>query len=218
MCSSDLQASETATGVQQAVNNSYAITEPYFERFYNYKKRKLKALLDLAQFCASKERDIVLSYTTSDLGLAFVKTTGTEVMLSDLGVNIDNSQESIQDLEFARKLALQNNTMPVPPSKLISMIRLKSIADIQKALEEAEEQAAKQEQAKQQQLKTQSEYGDVSKRILGGLYTDERIKNAAKDPQAAAKALIEGYEDDIIRVINMEINEDLFNQNQLSND
>ena len=48
-----------------------------FENFYNYKRRKLKMLLDLAQYVASKEKDIVLTYTTSDLGNAFIKTTGT---------------------------------------------------------------------------------------------------------------------------------------------
>lgn len=51
------------------------------------------------------------------------------------------------------------------------------------------------EQVKQAKLKTQGEYGDVSKKILGGLYSDERIRNADKDPQAASQALIEGYED-----------------------
>ena len=68
----------------------------------------------------------ILTYTTSDLGNAFIKTTGTEVMLRDLGVNVDNSQDAIQDLEFAKKIALQNNTTGLPMSALISMISLKS--------------------------------------------------------------------------------------------
>ena len=148
-----VQASETATGVTASINNSYSVTEPYFENFYNYKRRKLKMLLDLAQYVASKEKDIILTYITSDLGNAFVKTTGTEVMLRDLGVNVDNSQDAIQDLEFAKKIALQNNTTGLPMSALISMISLKSPKDIQKALEDAEDKLNQQKQAEQEHQK-----------------------------------------------------------------
>lgn len=167
-----VQASETATGVTASINNSYSVTEPYFENFYNYKRRKLKMLLDLAQYVASKEKDIVLTYTTSDLGNAFIKTTGTEVMLRDLGVNVDNSQDAIQDLEFAKKIALQNNTTGLPMSALISMISLKSPKDIQKALEDAEDKLNQQKQAEQQHQQEMQQ---------------EQIK-AAKDQQAQQQA------------------------------
>ena len=167
-----VQASETATGVQASINNSYSVTEPYFENFYNYKRRKLKMLLDLAQYVASKEKDIILTYITSDLGNAFIKTTGTEVMLRDLGVNVDNSQDAIQDLEFAKKIALQNNTTGLPMSALISMISLKSPKDIQKALEDAEDKLNQQKQAEQQHQQQMQQ---------------EQIK-AAKEQQAQAQA------------------------------
>lgn len=167
-----VQASETATGVQASINNSYSVTEPYFENFYNYKRRKLKMLLDLAQYVASKEKDIILSYITSDLGNAFIKTTGTEIMLRDLGVNVDNSQDAIQDLEFAKKIALQNNTTGLPMSALISMISLKSPKDIQKALEEAEDKLNQQKQAEQEHQKQMQQ---------------EQIK-AAKEQQAQQQA------------------------------
>jgi hypothetical protein len=167
-----VQASETATGVTASINNSYSVTEPYFENFYNYKRRKLKMLLDLAQYVASKEKDIILTYTTSDLGNAFIKTTGTEVMLRDLGVNVDNSQDAIQDLEFAKKIALQNNTTGLPMSALISMISLKSPKDIQKALEDAEDKLNQQKQAEQQHQQEMQQ---------------EQIK-AAKEQQAQEQA------------------------------
>ena len=167
-----VQASETATGVTASINNSYSVTEPYFENFYNYKRRKLKMLLDLAQYVASKEKDIILTYTTSNLGNAFIKTTGTEVMLRDLGVNVDNSQDAIQDLEFAKKIALQNNTTGLPMSALISMISLKSPKDIQKALEDAEDKLNQQKQAEQQHQQEMQQ---------------EQIK-AAKDQQAQQQA------------------------------
>jgi len=145
------QASETATGVQQAINNSYSQTESYFEKFYHYKKRKLRMHLDIAQFVASKEDDITLSYITSDLTRAFIKINGIELLLRDLGVYVVNSQEAVRQLELTRQLAINNNTTKLPMSKLVSMIKLNSVEDIQKVLEESEDEMQKQLMAEQQQ-------------------------------------------------------------------
>jgi hypothetical protein len=149
-----IQASETATGVQQAVNNSYAITETYFENYYNYKKRRLKMHLDIAQFCASKESDITLPYITSDLGNAFIKITGTELMLKDLGVYPINAQETQRQKQLAENFVLNNNTTGLSGSALIGILKLNSITDMQKALEKAEQDAYKQ---KQEEMKHQQE-------------------------------------------------------------
>lgn len=164
-----VQASETATGTQQAVNNSYAQTESYFENFYNYKRRKLKMHLDIAQYVASKDDDITLSYVTSDLGQSFIKVNGTELLLKDLGVYIVNSQEAQRQLETTRQLAINNNTTKLPMSKLIAMIKMNSVEDIQKAIEQAEdeqnkaEQANKQQEIEMEQKKIQSDQEDKEK-------------------------------------------------------
>jgi len=47
-----IQASESATGTSAAVNNSYAVTEIYFEQYSNYRRRKLQMMLDIAQYVA----------------------------------------------------------------------------------------------------------------------------------------------------------------------
>ena len=195
-----VQASETATGVQASINNSYSVTEPYFENFYNYKRRKLKMLLDLAQYVASKEKDIVLTYTTSDLGNAFIKTTGTEVMLRDLGVNVDNSQDAIQDLEFAKKIALQNNTTGLPMSALISMISLKSPKDIQKALEDAEDKLNQRKQEEQQhQQEMQQEQIKAAKEQQAQQQAFEAQQNQLDRENEIRRAMISsmGFDQDI---------------------
>ena len=195
-----VQASETATGVTASINNSYSVTEPYFENFYNYKRRKLKMLLDLAQYVASKEKDIILTYTTSDLGNAFIKTTGTEVMLRDLGVNVDNSQDAIQDLEFAKKIALQNNTTGLPMSALISMISLKSPKDIQKALEDAEDKLNQQKQAEQQhQQEMQQEQIKAAKEQQAQQQAFEAQQNQLDRENEIRRAMISsmGFDQDV---------------------
>lgn len=147
-----IQASETATGTQTAVNNSYAITEIYFEQFSNYRRRKLQMMLELAQYVEGQgEGDVVKQYTTSDLGRAFIKVNSTDLLLKDFGVYLMNSAEQQRKKDLVEQLLLKNNQSLMPLSKLIQTIRLDSLADIQKKLEEQEIEMQKQEQAKQQQ-------------------------------------------------------------------
>lgn len=143
-----IQASETATGTQTAVNNSYAITEIYFEQFYNYRRRKLQMLLELAQYVESQtEGDIVKQYTTSDLGRAFIRINSTDLLLKDLGVYIMKSAEQQRRKELIEQLILRQNQQLMPLSKLIEIVRLDNLTDIQKKIEQQEIEMQKQSQA-----------------------------------------------------------------------
>jgi len=167
-----IQASETATGTNAAISNSYSITEPYFENFFSYKKRKIEMMLDMAQFMTletTKTPDITLRYTTTDLGESYVNVTRTELMLADIGIYADYSYEAYQQLQQARQLAIQNNTSGMPMSKLIDMLQLESLADIKKSLEEFEEttqqnaQAAEQAKMKHEQDMLQMQMAEKQK-------------------------------------------------------
>lgn len=154
-----IQASETATGTQAAVNNSYAITEIYFEQFNNYRRRKLQMLIEMAQFVESQgEGDIVKQYTTSDLGISFIKVNKTDLLLRDIGVYLMNSGKLQREKQLIEELILKQNQQLMPLSKLIETVRLDSLADIQKKLEEQEAEMQKQAQAAQeQQIKLEQE-------------------------------------------------------------
>lgn len=147
-----IQASETATGTQAAVNNSYAITEIYFEQFSNYRRRKLQMLLEMAQYVEGRGKgDVVKQYTTSDLGRAFIKVNSTDLLLKDFGVYLMNSAEMQRKKDLIEQLILKNNQSLMPLSKLIEIVRLDSLADIQKRLEYQENEMQKQQQQQQQQ-------------------------------------------------------------------
>lgn len=145
-----IAASQTATGVEQEKSASYSQTESYFEKFYNYKRRCLQANVEIAQFVYSKEKDITLNYTMSDLSRAFVTLTDPDLLLRDLGVYPTFSQEITRQLETIRQLAINNNTTNMPMSKLVNMITMNSVREIQKALEQSEAEFAKQQQAAQE--------------------------------------------------------------------
>ena len=146
-----IQASETATATNTAVNNSYAITEIYFEQFSNYRRRKLEAILDIAQFCALRELDLSDSYIMTDVGDAFIKVTAGDLLLRDLAVYVNNTGEMQRKKQVVEELILKNNQNLLPLSSLIDIVRNDNLADIQKSIEKAEQEQQKNQQAQQQQ-------------------------------------------------------------------
>lgn len=145
-----IQASTTATGVEQSVNNSYAQTESYFEKFNNYKRRVLQANVEIAQYVFAREKDITLMYTMSDLSRGYVQITDPDLLLRDLGVYPTFSQELTRQIESMRQLAIQNNTANIPLSGLVQMLSLNTPKEIFNAIKQAEEEQAKQMQAAEQ--------------------------------------------------------------------
>lgn len=154
-------ASETATGTQQAIAQSYAQTESYFTRFSEYKKRTLRMNLNIAQYVQAKEKDITITYVKSDMSRAFMKMNGIDLMLSDLHVYASNSQEDIRQLESLRQMFLTNNNTGASPVDLATVITSNSPAEIKAQLEVAmarnEQKYEEQQQLQQQQIQAESD-------------------------------------------------------------
>jgi hypothetical protein len=150
-------ASESATGVQQAVNQSYAQTESYFTNFSSFKRRCLQMNLEIAQFVQSKKESVVVTYTKSDLSRAFIKLMGTELLLSEFGIYVSNSQEVVRQLETMRQLFMENNTTGATPVDLATVIMSNSPAEIRVQLESSWKKTQEQQaQQQQQQLDAQN--------------------------------------------------------------
>ena len=107
-------------------------------------------LVELAQYVESNtEGDIVKQYTTSDLGQAFIKVSSTD-LLRDMGVYLYNSGEQQRKKDLIEQLILKHNQSLMPFSKLMEIIRMDNLADVQKSLEHQEAIAQKQAQAAEQ--------------------------------------------------------------------
>lgn len=142
-----VQASETATGVQQSVTNSYAQTESYFTKFSNYKKRVLQMNLDIAQFCAATDRDITLSLIQDDMSREFIKMNGIDLLNSQLAIRVFNSQELLRQNELVKQLILRNNTANASMSALAASIYTESPAKLIGMLKKMEADIIAQQQA-----------------------------------------------------------------------
>lgn len=158
----NVAASETATGTQQAVTQSFAQTESYFTRFAEYKKRTLKMNLDIAQYVQSKNQDITITYTKSDMSRAFIEINGLDLLLADLHVYVSNSQEDVRQLEMLRQLFMTNNNVGATPLDLATVITSNSPAEIKVQLETA---MAKNEEKYQQQMQLEQQKIETEKQI-----------------------------------------------------
>lgn len=170
----NIAASETATGTEAAITNSYAQTESYFTRFSEYKKRTLKMNLDIAQYVQSKEKDITVSYIKSDMSRAFHKLNGTNLLLSDLHVYVTNSQEDMRQLETLRQLFMTNNNVGASPLDLATIITSNSPAEIKAQLEMA---MARNEQKYQEEMQLEQQKIQVQKEIAQAKMEFEASEN-----------------------------------------
>ncbi len=150
----EVQASESATGVNQSVSQSYAQTESYFTNFSNYKKRCLRMDLDIAQYVESNKENVTVTYTKSDMSRAFLQLKGSD-LLADLGVYVSNSQEDIRQLETLRQLALTNNTSEASIVDLAAIVTMNSPREIKAQLEKSfkQQQQIQSTQSQQEQQK-----------------------------------------------------------------
>lgn len=147
---SDVKPTETATGVQTAVQRSYTQTASIFSKFYHYVQRTLKKTLDYSQFVQSKDQDITVSAIHSDYSNSFLKLNGTELLTTQLHVYTSDAQEDQRALEIYRQLALENNTVLTSMSDRGIMATSNSIQKIREVLENSDLKQQQQQQTAQQ--------------------------------------------------------------------
>jgi hypothetical protein len=187
-------ASESATGTQQAVNQSYAQTESYFTNFSSYKRRCMTMNLEIAQFVQVNKEEITISYIKSDMSRAFMQIMGTELLLADIGILLVSSQEINRQLETMRQLFIQNNTATANPVDLATVIMSNSPAEIKVQLQKTYNDLQRQEQAKmEQQQKMMEQQAAAAKQLQDeklAWEADQNDKDRANDRYIAeAKAI-----------------------------
>lgn len=186
----DIAASETATGTQQAVAQSYAQTESWFTKFSEYKKRCLKMNLDIAQYVQAKDQDITVMYTKGDMSRAFMKLNGTELLLADLHVYVSNSQEDMRQLDMLRSLFMTNNNIGATPMDLATIITSSSPAEIKTQIEVS---MAKNEQRYQEEMQLEQQKIQSEKEIEQSKLDFEAEQNQLDRENELEKAYITSF-------------------------
>jgi len=145
---------QTATGVEQSVNASYAQTETYFIQHCDYLMPKVHQMrTDLAQYYHSTKPSTRLQYITSLDEKKNFEINGTDLMLRDLNIFINTKANQRAILEQLKQLALSNNTSGASIYDLGNILKSDSIAEVTHILKKTEEKSEmiRQEEMQQQQ-------------------------------------------------------------------
>jgi hypothetical protein len=132
-------ASETATGVNNAIQQSYSQTEPLFVAHEYVMLQVYQAIIDAALYIESSKPESTLSYVTSEGINAFVKVNGSDLRFRDLKVFPTNRPDDIKTFEELRALAqpfMQNGGSLYEVAELYTS---KSIREMQKTFKEQKE-------------------------------------------------------------------------------
>jgi len=142
---------QTATGVEQAANASYAQTEQYFiQHSDNLMPRVHQMRTDLAQYYHSKKPSIRLQYITSADEKVNFQMNGTDLLMRDLNIFCTTKTNTRSIMEQLKQLAIQNNATGASIYDLGNIIKAESIAELTGVLKQSEEKVNKQRQEEQQ--------------------------------------------------------------------
>jgi hypothetical protein len=154
-------ASESATGTNTAMQQSYSQTEPLFIAHEYVMGQLYQAIIDSALYIASSKPQSTLSYITSEGQSAFVQVNGTDLKFRDLKVFPTNRPEDTQMFNELRQLAqplMQNGGSLYD---VIELYSTKSMREMKKTFKDLrDKQDAMQQQAQQleqQKLQQQQE-------------------------------------------------------------
>jgi hypothetical protein len=156
-----VSASESATGTQAAIQQSYAQTEPLFVAHEYVLGQLYQAIIDASLYVESKKPQSTISYITSDGESAFVQVNGTDLKFRDLKVFATNRPEDKKSFEEIRSLSqavIQNGGSLHDIIELYSTDSLRQMKKVFKQLKDRQQQLQDQQmQQQQQQMEQQAQ-------------------------------------------------------------
>lgn len=150
---------QTATGIEQSINASYAQTETYFIQHCDYLMPRVhKMRTDLAQYYHSTKPSARLNYITTLDERKNFEINGTDLLLRDLNIFTTTKANQRAILEQLKQLALSNNTSGASIYDLGNIVKSDSISEVThilKTTEKKNDQMRQQEMQQQQQMQEQ---------------------------------------------------------------
>ena len=148
-------SAETATGVVNAMQQSYAQTEIYFVQHSDHLMPRVHQMrTDLAQYYNSTNPSVRLSYITTEAQKVNFTINGTDLLLRDFNVFATTKTNHRQVLEQLKQMALTNNTTGASIYELGNIVKADSIAEVTDILKDSETRL-EQERAQQMQQERQ---------------------------------------------------------------
>ena len=158
-----IAASETATGTQAALSQSYSQTEPLFIAHEYVMGQLYQAIVDASLYVESSKPESTLSYITNEGESAFVQVNGSDLKLRDLKVFLTNRPEDTQMFNELRQLSqaiIQNGGTLYD---VIELYSTKSMRDMKKTFKDLRDRQVQQQQQQMElQQKQQEQAGQIA--------------------------------------------------------
>jgi hypothetical protein len=155
-----VSASESATGTNAAITQSYSQTEPLFVAHEYIMGQLYQALIDASLYIEAQKPQSTISYITSEGESAFVSVNGTDLRFRDLKVFLTNRPEDKQMFNEIRGLSqavIQNGGSLHDVIELYSTNSMRQMKQVFKKLKDRQEALQNtQLQQKQQEIEQQS--------------------------------------------------------------
>ena len=153
-------SAQTATGVVQAMQQSYAQTEMYFVQHSDQLMPRVHQMrTDLAQYYYSTNPSVRLSYISSEAEKVNFTINGTDLLLRDFNIFATTKTNHRAILENLKQMALTNNTTGASIFELGNIVKADSIAEVTDILKDSEnrQQMQRQQDMQQQQQMQQQQ-------------------------------------------------------------
>jgi hypothetical protein len=154
-----ISASESATGTNTAMQQSYSQTEPLFVAHEYVMGQVYQSIIDAALYIESAKPQSTLSYVTSEGESAFVQVNGSDLKFRDLKVFLTNRPEDNKMFEELRGLAqplMQNGGSLYDVIELYSTKSVRQMKKVFKSLKDKQD-AMQQQQAQLEQQKVEQQ-------------------------------------------------------------
>jgi len=153
-------SAQTATGVVQAMQQSYAQTEMYFVQHSDQLMPRVHQMrTDLAQYYCSNNPSVRLSYISTEAQKVNFTINGTDLLMRDFNIFATTKTNHRAILENLKQMALTNNTTGASIYELGNIVKADSIAEVTDILKDSEvrqQQQRQQEMQQQQQMQQQA--------------------------------------------------------------
>jgi len=151
-------SAQTATGVVNAMQQSYAQTEIYFVQHSDHLMPRVHQMrTDLAQYYYSTNPSVRLSYISTEAQKVNFTINGTDLLLRDFNVFATTKTNHRQVLEQLKQMALTNNTTGASIFELGNIVKADSIAEVTDILKDSETRMQEQRQQEMQQQRQMQE-------------------------------------------------------------
>jgi uncharacterized protein YktA (UPF0223 family) len=162
---------QTATGIEQSINASYAQTETYFIQHCDYLMPRVHQMrTDLAQHYHSTKPSSRLNYITSLDERKNFEINGTDFLLRDINVFATTKANQRAILEQLKQLSLSNNTAGASIYDLGNILKSDSISEVTHILKQTEKKA---DQIRQQDMQQQQQ---MQEQMIQAKQQEEQLK------------------------------------------